>query len=47
MEIKWYKYTIKVLVIRQEGETNTWLKRGDMLVRQGGVLAGYALVEYR
>ena len=23
MENKWYKYTIKVMVIKQEGETNT------------------------
>ena len=41
---KWYKYIVKVMVIKQEGEANTQPKRGDTLVKQGdmqGAVVGY------
>ena len=35
MEIKWYKYMKEGVNNKMKGETNTWLKHSDMLVKQG------------
>jgi hypothetical protein len=44
MEIKRYKYMREGVNNKIKEDTNAWLKRGDMLIRQGdiqGAVVGY------
>ena len=44
MEIEWYKYMKEGVNNEMKGETNTYPKQGDTLVKQGdmqGAVVGY------